>query len=402
LDDHIATSTRVHSKMIHELAQELARTGHQPIVITPGCPNQKNLLKIDIVEDVTFWSFRNGSTRGVGKLTRAINETLLSVNAWRAIRNEVALNPIDGVINYSPSIFYGGLVQQLKKKFQCPSYLILRDLFPQWVIDEGMIRENSLIAKYFKFFEHLNYKYADHIGLMSDANLKVFDHINPGYPQKHVLHNWAKMTPVSTELSEVSIREKLGLADKTIFFYGGNTGHAQDMENLLRLARSMNNNKNAHFLFVGSGDEYSLIESLKVKWNLENVTILPSVSQDEFKKILANVDIGLFSLSKTHKAHNFPGKLLAYMVQSLPIIGSVNPGNDLIHIINNYEVGFAFVNGQDDKLLSAAKSLADNAIQRRKFGENANNLLEKYFSVESAAEKIISYLNASSSNVIHE
>ena len=42
---------------------------------------------------------------------------------------------------------------------------------------------------------------------------------------------------------------------------------------------------------------------------LENVTLLPSVSQKEFKTILAEVDVGLFS---PHRTHNFPGNFLMF------------------------------------------------------------------------------------------
>ena len=45
--------------------------------------------------------------------------------------------------------------------------------------------------------------------------------------------------------------------------------------------------------------------------------------------MLASFDIGLFSLHRNHKTHNFPGKILSYMSFSKPILGSCNVGNDL-------------------------------------------------------------------------
>ena len=51
---------------------------------------------------------------------------------------------------------------------------------------------------------------------------------------------------------------------------------------------------------MGQGDEYDLINDLKIKWNLKNVTIAPSISQRKYEKILAVIDVGVFSLSKKH------------------------------------------------------------------------------------------------------
>ena len=130
------------------------------------------------------------------------------------------------------------------------------------------------------------------------------------------------MVSKDAQLHQINnVRKKLNLEGKVIFFYGGNIGHAQNMENLMRLARTMHGHPVAHFLFVSQGDEFNLINDLASEWALDNVTILPSVSQEEFLKFLAVVDVGLFSLSKEHTAHNFPGKLLAYMSASLPILG---------------------------------------------------------------------------------
>ena len=91
----------------------------------------------------------------------------------------------------------------------------------------------------------------------------------------------------------------------------------------------------------------------------------------------------LFSLSKEHTAHNFPGKTLAYMSASLPILGSVNPGNDLQTIVNDAGAGFIYVNGEDELLADAALELLGNKKMRMKLGSRAHSLLIKQFSVEN-------------------
>ena len=141
----------------------------------------------------------------------------------------------------------------------------------------------------------------------------------------------------------------------------------------------------AHFLFVGQGDEVHLINDLAAEWKLGNFSYLPSVSQDEYRGILAQVDIGLFSLSAKHTAHNFPGKLLGYMVQSLPILGSVNRDNDLINLVVDNTAGLMSVNSDDASFLANAVKLHDSLDLRRKIGLAGYNLLKKEFAVSSVA-----------------
>lgn len=394
IDDYLPYSTRVGAKMMHDLAREFVHQGHQVTIITPHFDRDKPLFVQDHFDGVTVWRFYSGTIKGVGKVTRAINESLLSQRAWRSIAGQVEQDTFDGVVYYSPSIFFGSLVEKLKKRCKCPSYLVLRDFFPQWAVDSGLIRAGSLIERYFRFFESKSYRSADMIGVMSQRNLDIFNQNTEQRFPATILRNWASLEPHQVTADAINIREQLGIKNKVIYFYGGNIGHAQDMANLMRLVKRMQQYDCAHFLFVGQGDEVDLIQSLARKWELKNFSYLPSVNQDEFKNILAQVDVGLFSLSAQHSAHNFPGKLLGYMVQSLPILGSVNQGNDLMDLVNESAAGLISVNGNDDLFLSNAIKLQANAELRRQIGIAGYRLLKDEFAVTSIASTITSSLES--------
>lgn len=389
-DDYLPDSTRVHAKMLHELGEEFLALGHSVVVVTPGNIQQSKKLEVSNIDGVEIWRFRTRPTRHPSKIHRTINETLLSLNSWLAIKDKVKERHFDLIINYSPTIFYGPLVNKLKKLGPSKSYLVLRDLFPQWAIDEGLIRPKSLVEKYFRFFEHLNYKSSDFIGLMSQANIDLFQEINPQYPNIGILNNWSKLTQESFQ-GDVKELSDLDLKDKTVFFYGGNIGRAQNIDNLVNLARGIKDQA-AHFIFLGQGDEVELLKNRITEFELSNVTYIPSVSQEIYLRILSKIDIGLFSLAKSHTAHNFPGKLLGYMSLSKPILGSVNPKNDVLDCINKNQAGFCHINGEDEALQKSAIQLIQDSQLRKTFGKNSRKLLETQFSVQSAAQKIIETL----------
>ena len=193
IDDYLPNSTRVGAKMFHDLAQEFIHRGHDVTVITPDT-GMKEDISFDTFQGVKTWRFKSGPLKDVSKIRRAINETLLSYRAWKTIKNRVNKETFDGVVYYSPSIFWGYLVKKIKSRCQCPAYLILRDMFPQWVIDAGMLNAGSPIERYFRLFERISYRQANRIGLMSDKNLEIFRMTNKGYPCE-VLRNWASLTP---------------------------------------------------------------------------------------------------------------------------------------------------------------------------------------------------------------
>jgi glycosyltransferase involved in cell wall biosynthesis len=108
--------------------------------------------------------------------------------------------------------------------------------------------------------------------------------------------------------------------------------------------------------------------------------------------MVSEFDVGLVSLDARLQSHNIPGKLLSYLYWGLPVLASVNPGNDLFDILNGNRAGFCCMNGDDESLVTAAQKLVDDPGLRSEMGRNARQLLERTFSVEQAAENILTHL----------
>ena len=389
-DDYLPYSQKNHARMLHELAVEFTRLGHEVTVVSPCDIPCSHGLTISKLDGVNIWKFKTFIDRGHGKIRRAIFESLMSHSAIYYLKKSGLNVKFDLCINYSPSIFFAYLGKWLKRHGSY-NFLVLRDFFPQWIIDEGIISAKGLLARYFRFFEALNYKFSDVIAVQSEANLKVFRKVSPFlHHDVRVLYNWssADLKPSSKAFGE-SLLAQLKLENKVLLFYGGNIGHAQDMANLMRLAKGLRANVEAHFLLIGRGDEFDLVKRLQKEWWLNNVSILPAISQTEYDSILQLVDIGLFSLSSKHKAHNFPGKLLGYMKYGKPILGSVNADNDLMPVINDSGAGLVTLNGEDDNFLKNAISLINDRELRANSGLFSRKLLEDKFTVNYASGFIL-------------
>ena len=277
IDDYLPKSTKVAAKMMHELALELKNNSHEVLVLTPK-PMQKELLTVQKIDGISVLFFRSGKIKNVGKVKRAINESLLSYQAFKSSKKYLKKNRCDGIIYFSPSIFFGSLVKKLTALWNCKSYLILRDIFPQWAVDNNLIKENSLVHWYFNFFEKINYKSADKIGVMSKSNLEFFKSKNINSSKFEVLYNWSQI--VEVQKAENNFRNKLNLKNKIVLFYGGNIGYAQQMINLINLAKKFKKNSSVHFLFVGQGDEVELLLKEVSNNKLKNITYLPPVNQN--------------------------------------------------------------------------------------------------------------------------
>jgi glycosyltransferase involved in cell wall biosynthesis len=383
-------STKSSAKLIHDLAVELYRQGHQAIVLTPN-ETIPSKVRTTAEDGVLVVRVKSGQIKGVNKLQRAVNEARLSGNLWRRAQDFLRETPCDLILFYSPTIFFGPLVRKLKQLWNCPAYLILRDIFPEWAVDAGVLRK-GVVYNFFQSAALEQYEAADVIAVQSPANRKYFVH---AFPQKEsrlkVLFNWTALHEM--HLPRTDYRARLGLESKIVFLYGGNIGVAQDMDNLIRLATRLSSRSDIHFLLVGDGSEVRRLKKFIDVNRLWNIQILPSVAQSEYLSMVSEFDLGLISLDARLASHNYPGKLLSYLYWGKPVLASVNRGNDLLELLHDSGAGYCSVNGDDENLVSAALRLADDSRLRVKMGSNARRLLEKSFSVEHAVNQIFDHLH---------
>ncbi|MCI0627036.1 MAG: glycosyltransferase family 4 protein [Acidobacteria bacterium] len=381
-------SSKSGAKLIHDLAAELLRQGNAVIVATPS-EFAKNALELSVEEGLLIARIKTGRIKGASKVLRGLREVRLSVTLWRKGRNFFLRHPCELIVFYSPTIFFGALVRKLKSLWGCPAYLILRDIFPQWAVDAGVLRRGSGY-RFLRTKELDQYAAADIIGVQSPANLEYFARQLPGNDYNlEVLYNWMSLEESNCPYS--SYRSQLGLQDKVVFFYGGNIGTAQDMDNIIRLAWNLRSEPHICFLLVGDGSEVERLKALIQERSLTNIGLLPAVGQAEYLTMLSEFDVGLVSLDRRLQTQNFPGKVLGYMHASLPILASLNPGNDLKDLLEERNAGLCCINGDDEAFQNHALALARDADLRRTHGQNARRLLEHHFSVTSAVKQILAH-----------
>ena len=311
----------------------------------------------------------------------------MSYGLWRGTRRcRVPVDRFDGIVWYSPTIFLAPFVAWLKHRSRARGYLILRDIFPQWALDAGVMRRGPAYY-FFRMCEQFQYRTADVIGVQSPANLEYFAG-GPRCPQRiEVLYNWLDLA--RSEPPETDLLQRHRIADKRILVYGGNMGVAQDVDNLLRLAERIRHADDIVLLLIGSGSEVSRLKAAVYERRLVNVVLADEIDPEAFRSVLRRCQVGLITLDRRLTTHNIPGKLLAYLEAGLPVIASVNPGNDLLHIIKESNAGLGFINGDDEAFADAAVSLVRDPSRCAAMSDRARALGGDRFSVESVTRQLL-------------
>lgn len=346
---------------LRDLALEFVRQGHQ-VTAMVAAPELSAAYVIEDMGGVEVLRLRTPRTRDRGYVARTLAELLMPFDMLKGFRRSpLSSTRFDAVIWYSPSIFFGPLVKALKRQSNCPAYLIIRDIFPEWAWEMGLIRSNALY-RVFKAVANYQYAQADVIGIQTPGNATYFTHWLQKNPQARieVLHNWLSDAPkigCSIQVAQTK------LAGRKILVYAGNMGVAQNTEVFCRLAERFQDRDELGFLFVGRGSERA---ELKARFgSLPNVLFADEIPPEEIPGLYDQCQVGLVALDPRHLSHNIPGKFLSYMQAGLPVLACVNPKNDLIELISAHDVGVVTegegTDGRLDRALLSAIGLADEA-----------------------------------------
>jgi len=382
LSDYYHPIIKSGSIIVGDLVEELVLQGHQLTVIT-FVNNQKLFVRRSVEGNLEIIRIRS-LTRGYGKIGRLWAEYNYSKKVIKNLKKNQNIN-YDAVICYSPSIFYGAAVRWIKTRYKIKAYIIIRDIFPKWALDSGILSD-GVLYKYFKFIERNLYSSANIIGIESKADLKYFQ--NYGLEPKiqiEVLNNWAtKKILVKNKLPiEITLDET-----KVNIVYGGNMGDAQDLFSVISSIDISILKKRAVVYLIGSGNQFYKIKKFIQTKKISNIIILPPIERDQYLSLMSKADIGLVSLSKKILSNNYPLKMIGYMQLGKPILASVNQNNEVIKMFNEHNIGLVSLASDKVSFNRNLNEIISSKVNRKVQSKNALKLFNRKFTAEAAALQI--------------
>lgn len=375
--------------LMSDLAKEFSLYNHNVTVVTPTSNfNEKSsLTKYDNYHVFRFRSFK---IVDIGFFKRALNELFLPITfLFSFFTNQISKERFDFIIWYSPSIFLSPIIWLLKRKSKAKTYLILRDIFPEWTIDLGLMKK-GIIYNFFKFVASFQYKIADVVGIQSKSNFEIIK--NKVLSKKvEVLNNWnSDQDNDEVEDSTINIEQ---YRDKKIIVYIGNMGIAQDMDFIIDVIEKFKlYDLESIFLFIGRGNELKNLKNKAEIKNLENLKFFNEIPHKNALNLLKKCSVGLISLDPRHKSHNIPGKFISYLQSGLPVIARINPKSDLEDLITKNNVGVVYSDYNVDEFANMINDMIKDQIELNKKSLNARSLYKNKFETKSAYLQLIGHI----------
>lgn len=377
-----------------DLAEALHEAGHE---ITVAVSEQaSNLSQTQVKKERGFDVLRivTGNYYDVGLIEKGITTLKIPILMKKGISKYLSNRKFDFILYEAPPVTNSSLVAWAKEKFDCPSYLMLKDIFPQNAVDIGIMKKNSIIFHFFKCKEKDLYESADIIGCMSEANKRYIIKHNP-WINENKIELFPNTKKITDEINPgtLKMRKKYFIPeDSCVFLFGGNMGKPQYVDLLCEAIIDCKNDKGIYFLFIGRGtDRYKLEQTIREN-DIRNAMVIENLPRDEYGQIIKECDVGLIILDPRFTIPNFPSRILSYMEYAKPVLAATDISTDLKDLIVKSKCGEWVWSGDENEFVEAIRRMSKNPLLKQ-MGYNGRNYLEINFSLKSSVSILEKHFN---------
>lgn len=366
-----------------DLAEALHEAGHEITVAVSEQKRNKQHSEMKIERGFDVLRIVTGNYYDVGLVEKGITTLKIPILMKKGIKKHLGNRIFDFILFESPPVTNAGLVEWAKNQFNCPSYLMLKDIFPQNAVDLSIIKEKGILHNLFKYKEKKLLQTADYIGCMSNANKQyVLEHNNWIEPSKvEIFPNTKKIANI-VEIKEFPMRERLGIpVESCVFLFGGNMGKPQYIDLLCEVIKQCKNEKKVHFLFVGRGTDRKKLEQTIKEFEINNALVIENLPRNEYEQITRECNVGLIVLDPHFTIPNFPSRILSYMEYAKPILAATDKVSDLKEIIKESDCGEWVWSGDSNSFVKKIKEMSlSNELEIK--GKNGREYMVENLNVD--------------------
>lgn len=373
------------STIYTDLAECLNERGHRVVVVMadPNVETSMNLERnMDVLRiKVTSYYNVNYFKKGLASLT--MNQKII-LGIKKYIRN----NDFDFILFETPPITIASVVEWAMKKYDCPSYLMLKDIFPQNGVDIGLLKNSGIVFNYFRKKEHNLYAIASRIGCMSAGNKRYLLNNNSISEDKvEIFPNTKKISIHEFKNGKDDIlRKKYNIPQNVIIFlFGGNMGKPQALDFLVEAIIRLKDEKEIFFLLIGRGSEKARIKGILEEKEQSNYLMLENLPREEYEKFATEADVGLILLDYRFTIPNYPSRILSYMELSMPVLAATDRTSDLPELIEDAGCGLVCYSNDIEKFIKNIKLLSLSEELRKTMGKSGRVYMEKNLDVTISA-----------------
>ncbi|ETI69188.1 glycosyltransferase family 4 protein [Neobacillus vireti] len=299
-------------------------------------------------------------------------------------------NP-DVIITSSPTYFsiFSGYWYSLIKR--APFVLEIRDLWPAAMIELGVMKK-GVITNILEMMELFFYRKSKKLIMVTKSFKENVVGRGIEGNKVHVITNGVNQELFYPREKNISLLNKYGLNNKFVISYVGAHGISQNLSTILKVAKSLESDKDIQFLFIGEGAEKDKLKNIVSEQDISNVTFIDSQPKEMIPEFYNSSDVCLIPLKSIELFKTFiPSKMFEIMACGVPIVASLegeaedilneSKAAEVVKPDNPEEIKQAIIRIKNDKVLYDRLKKSGPAFVEQNYSRK--NLAKEYLEIIS-------------------
>ena len=372
----------------HELARRLVGSGHRvtviasPVSYLTGAATRQAQPGSSAEEGITI--LRAYATRAIH---RSFVHRMIGFFSfmWSSFWTGVRVRDVDLVWGTSPPIFQGLTALLLARLKRVPFLFEVRDLWPAFAVQVGVLR-NPFLIWLSEGLERFLYRNADQLMVNSPG---FTEHVKSrGARQVTLIPNGADPLMFDPAADGQNFRQAHQLGDQFIALYAGAHGMSNDLGVILEAAHALRATPGICFVLLGDGKEKPALQQRARELNLTNLRFLPSIPKTAMPQALAAADACIAILKPIPLyATVYPNKVFDYMAAGRPLIMAID--GVARQVVEQAKAGIFCPPGNPARLAEAVRELAADPVRARQMGANGRRYIEEHFDRAELARQLV-------------
>jgi len=378
-----------------ELAQTLRKYGHEMVIVASNL-NYQTGMPIDPTKNSIFEQNIDGVRVIRIPIYSAIHQSYFArVRSFvsfmfRSIGASMRIHDVDVVMGTTPPLFQAVSAWWVAFWKHKPFLLEVRDLWPDFAIDMGVIN-NPIVIWLARGLEKFLYRRATKILVNSPAYPVIIE-------KKGIRKEKIVFIPYGTDTRMFSpkvdgskVRKELGIQKQFLVVYTGALGQANDIETILKAASLLKKNQNIKIALFGDGKQREQLEAEARRLKLNNIIFAGSRPKKEMPSVVVAADACLAILEDIPMFRTtYPNKVFDYMAAGKPTILVID--GVIREVLEEAKGGIFVEPGNAEKLALSILTLFQNPQTGKKMGQSARDYLISHFDREKQMQKTIQLL----------
>jgi len=378
------------------LADDLAARGHHVIVVT-GWPNypsgrlfdghRQRLRHVERQGRVTVRRvplYVDHSSRGLARMANYLSFAVMSIlSAGVARRADVCyVYATQMTATLGPWIW--------RRLFGLPYVLHVQDLWPESIVDSGMLgrgASRSVEAILVPWLRRV-YGQASGIVALGPTMTRLLSRRGAAPGRLSTVFNWAPADRVPLPRSQPLTVSESEATQATHFVYAGNLGDLQDLDVLLNAMAQLGDDVEARLTIAGDGTAAARLRSLAAELELTTVQFLGQVDPEQMRRLNHASDFQIVSLKGLEIFKGtIPSKFQNSLASGIPVVTTVH--GDVSDLVTAHGLGYVARPSDAASLAEALRqAAAASPAERAEMGSRASRFYRDRMSQHAGVSAI--------------